>query len=461
MPKPQNAEQVALRAPEREAIADEMETALRRHVMEAWFPRCIDSTAGGFFSDFDRRWRRGPDTDRMLEFQARQTRSAARLALAYPSSGRWAEYALHGLRCLREVMWDEGHGGWYWMVDRGGAPLKGGTKHAHSTSYAVQACALTYAATGEPEARALATAGFSWFDQHAHDAEQGGYHGWLTREGRTIRTPEEAPEGAGARDPLGHEIGLKDVNVAGDWFEAFTDFVAIIPDGHAQARLSELAKLYLDRMTTARGEVHFAFQADWMPVPKLEQYGYGAQAVQRMLTAAHRLPEGDRLRRRALCIADHLLESSWSSRGGFWYAGSGGISDQLAGVPTTIRRRVWWVQFEGMRMLALLAARTPGPSRFADLLRRQWAFVRDRMTDSVYGGFYTTCPRDLPRTQRPLTRWNNGRALAKANQWKDASHETDALLWAIAALRGFPVGLAAATVAGGNQTQLKASRPER
>jgi hypothetical protein len=52
---------IPLTASEREDIAAEMLGALRRHVMEAWFPRCLDRDAGGFFCDFDRRWkRRGP-----------------------------------------------------------------------------------------------------------------------------------------------------------------------------------------------------------------------------------------------------------------------------------------------------------------------------------------------------------------------------------------------------------------
>jgi len=33
------------------------ETALWRHVIDAWFPRCLDLTHGGFLSDFDRAWR--------------------------------------------------------------------------------------------------------------------------------------------------------------------------------------------------------------------------------------------------------------------------------------------------------------------------------------------------------------------------------------------------------------------
>ncbi|HMO97291.1 MAG TPA: hypothetical protein PKD27_14360, partial [Tepidiformaceae bacterium] len=41
---------------QRGRLANEMEAALRIHVRDAWFPRCIDRERGGYFCDFDRRW---------------------------------------------------------------------------------------------------------------------------------------------------------------------------------------------------------------------------------------------------------------------------------------------------------------------------------------------------------------------------------------------------------------------
>lgn len=104
-----------------DALAAEMEAVLRKHVLDVWFPACIDDEQGGFHQSFDRQWRRFGDDGRMLEFQARQTRSLAQLAEAYPGEPRWREYALHGLRYLRDIMWDGEHGGWYWRVGADGA----------------------------------------------------------------------------------------------------------------------------------------------------------------------------------------------------------------------------------------------------------------------------------------------------------------------------------------------------
>ena len=89
-----------------------MQEVLRGDVIDVWFPRSVDRLRGGYNCDFDRRWRPQGPQDRLLEFQARQMRSAARLAMAFPEEDRFIDFALHGLRYLRDVMWDRRYGGW-------------------------------------------------------------------------------------------------------------------------------------------------------------------------------------------------------------------------------------------------------------------------------------------------------------------------------------------------------------
>ena len=240
---------------------------LRRHVMDAWFPACIDTERGGFHSFFDRKWKRIGPTDRMLEFQARQTRVCADFAIAFPNEGKWHEYAVHGLKNLRERMWDNERGGWFWRVAGDGMPLAGGTKHAHGTAYAVQAATQVFRATGLPEALELAETGVEWFDRHAHDDQFGGFHNWLTREGEVIRTPEQIPPGGDSLDPLGHDVGLKDVNVHGDWFETLVDMGEVSGHPRIKPLRDELGEIYLNRATTSRGAVHYAFSENWVPEP--------------------------------------------------------------------------------------------------------------------------------------------------------------------------------------------------
>lgn len=419
-----------------EELAGEMETVLQKHVLNAWFPVCVDNEDGGFHQSFDRAWRRFDDAGRMLEFQARHTRSLAQLSETHASDGRWQEYALHGLRYLREVMWDRERGGWYWLVSPNGEPRAGGSKHAHSGAYAVQAAVVTYRATGDPGALELAEEGLDWFNRRARDREHGGFFSWLTRDGAVIRKPSDVPEGAEPEEPLGHDIGLKDVNVLGDWFETLLDFLAVIP-GSALARelLDEFARIYMRRATTAAGEVHYGFHDDWTPQPGMEWYGYGFQATERFRTGARVLPDYPDMEARARQLMLHTLRRSRSKAGGFRYAGNSGLPDHLEGHATVVPARLWWVQFEGMRILALYAADEAGDGPYHRALRKQWRFIQENLLDERFGGTYFRPPSDWKpwtRSWLPRQSW----AFRKGGPWKDCSHETDCLLMSIAALRG-------------------------
>ncbi|HET9334292.1 MAG TPA: AGE family epimerase/isomerase, partial [Gemmatimonadota bacterium] len=93
------------------------------------------------------------------------------------------------------------------------------------------------------------------------------------------------------------------------------------------------------------------------------------------------------------------------------------------------RHRVWWVQLAAMHALAILAS-CPGDSgeRYHAPLRSHWRFMKERLIDPVYGGFYPVVPQDLGRRGR-LRGWlGSSRDLSKGNIWKDASHEADTLL---------------------------------
>jgi mannobiose 2-epimerase len=420
----------------RGGLANEMEAALRQHVRAAWFPHCLDHERGGFFCDFDRQWNLAGPQERMLEFQARQTRAAARLALMYPGDGDLAEWAMHGFRYLRDVMWDrEGGGGWYWLLDRSGSPLAAETKHAHSGSYAVQACAVVFAATGEQGALDLALEGFDWFERHALDPEHGGYHSWFRRDGSVIRNAAGLPPGLPTEDPLHHEVGAKDINVQGDWFEALLELLPHTDNAHVRDRAETLADLYLQRLTTERGETFFAFQPDWQPLPGPEQFGYNFQASHRLAEAREVFPAKPLLAR-AEALAMHAARLGRRHGGGYAFSTDTrrrGPADTSRFGP---RRQAWWVEFEALRAFAKLAACSRTQSAlFGRLLERQWDYIQG-LFDRRFGGVFATDPADLVPWHRIVLR-PNGPYLKKSDPWKDASHETDALVFSMNALRRF------------------------
>src|SRR5262245_37113506 len=263
----------------------QLEAVLHRHVLDAWFPRSLDTVHGGFLCDFDRSWGSAGPHDKLLEFQTRHLCAAADACRLYPDQSRFSQAREHGFAYLRDVMWDRQAGGWFHRLDRAGKPLEHETKHAHGLAYALDACVAVYETSGEPKALEMAKAGFEWLDRHSWDSEHGGHFGFLTRDGRAIRTQEQNPLGI-APDTIGTPVGLKDHNVHCDLLETFIRLYRIWPDPTVAARLAESVDIVANRMLVPEtGAVHYYMTHDWRPVPHAVRSGYQFQAAYRLTMA--------------------------------------------------------------------------------------------------------------------------------------------------------------------------------
>jgi mannobiose 2-epimerase len=392
-------------------------------VLEPWFPRCLDTEHGGFLCDFDRAWRPSGPHDKFLEFQARQTWLAALAARRYPQDEGLREAALHGLRCLRELMWDPAYGGWFHRTDRAGTPRDEGRKHAHGAAYAIAACAEASVALADPAALELARAGFQWLEDHARDPEHGGYFGCLSRDGAVIRDPAAHPK---PRDPIGTPIGLKDANVNSDLVETLNVLLAIEPSESIQERLAELAEIVAERMSSADGMLSFYCQPDWTPLPGT-RYGTQLQTTHRLVAAGPLLGRPGLHDATAGRLFRRAVELGWDRRvGGFLFADFGYLP----------RRREWWVPLECLRALVALGPLAGTEGERHALADRIWSYVRRRLVDERCGGLYSESVDGLSLRRRVLgVRFAPPPVTAKGSIWKDGWHEGAALLAAMAAPR--------------------------
>jgi len=425
---------------ERAVLAAECEAALRRDVLAVWFPRCLDSEHGGFFSEFDHAWRRCQPDHKLLEFQARQTWLAARAMRAYPGEPTLRTAALHGFRYLRDVMWDAAQGGWFHRCTREGAPLEAETKHAHGIAYAIQACVAVHEATGDAGALELAGRGFEWLEQHAHDHTYGGYHGYLTRGGMPITDTGRNPLEPAEWDTIGTPVGVKDVNVHSDFVDALTDLYRASGDTRHRARLEEVVAIVRDRTVAGNGAMHMYFAADWKPFPDLVRYGHEIQSARRLARAQELLGgSAEPTRRVVLLLVRHATERAWDpTAGGFRYAGSAfgpvGIEGRLVVVPD----KVWWVQAEALHTLLFMAVHEAEPAvDYLGYFRRQWRYIQGHLIDRVRHGWnHAGCDG----RGWCLRIGRRASASRKGHLWKDGSHEGLALLGCVRLLRGLSEG---------------------
>src|SRR5512138_1765040 len=212
------AKRMAYLPPSREIylkLAAELDATLRRDVLDAWFPRAIDKENGGFHSEYARDWTPGGDREgKFSVFQGRMTWVAAQVALRRPElRTEFLPIAEHGVRYLGGTLWDQQYGGFYWGLDNQGNISSSYTdgKHLYGNAFALYGLAAAYQATQDPKALELAQKAFRWIDDHGHDAANGGYFEWLTRDGKVV---EGGPD-AVVLQPIpvaGFPVGYKSMN---------------------------------------------------------------------------------------------------------------------------------------------------------------------------------------------------------------------------------------------------------
>ncbi len=400
-------------------LAEEVEDNLRRHVLEQWFPRAVDP-AGGFHQNYAEDWSRLPGGERSVVYQSRLTWLASQAAARFPAqSATYLSYARHGLRCLTETLWDLRHGGFFWSVSADGAPGRNGEKHVYGISFAIYALAALFASGQDAEALALAKSAFRWLQQYAHDPGNGGWHEALTWQG----DPISGPAAASGRDAISTRYGCKSMNTHIHLLESLSALYEVWPDPHLRDSLVEVFELVRDKVAVeAVGCLNLYFTPDWRALPDHDSFGHDVETAFLLVEAAAALGMPDDPRTWALArrIVDHALDFGWDkSNGGFYDAGGvfGHVFD---------RKKVWWVQAEGLNALLLIDGKFGGETRrYWEAFMAQWQFIKNHQVDHTRGGWYSEVAENgdlIP-----------GRV--KSDGWTEGYHQGRALLTVSAALR--------------------------
>ncbi len=398
-------------------FAEEAELMLRRDVLGVWFPRTVDTEHGGFHSNFTRDWKPLPSDGKFSVFQGRMTWIAAQVTMRRPDlKAQFLTYARHGLDYLLNVMWDKQGGGFFWGLDDKGAVTPAFTdgKHLYGISFCLYGAAAAYEATKDPKALELAQRAFRWMDEHAHDAQSGGYIEWLTRDGLRVAATA-AWQGKLQGVPVaGFPLGFKSMNTHIHLLESFTELYRVWKDDGLRRRLAELLTIVRDRIAVEPGAMHLYFTNDWRAIPGHDSYGHDVETAYLMLEAAEVLGQKTdaATERVARMLVDHALAYGWDEKyGGFFREGT------AAGEAEDMKKE-WWAQFEGLNTLLLMHEKYGRETdAYFRAFQDQWQFIRDRQVDQEFRGLYDTTERDGTPTATP-----------KARIWKAAYHDGRALL---------------------------------
>lgn len=418
-PNPQPQKETTYVAPGRaayEEFAKEAEQMLRRDVLDVWFPRTVDNQNGGFRSNFRRDWKPYGQESKFSVFQGRMTWISSQMVLRRPElKDKFLPIAQHGVDYLTGTMWDKEKGGFYWGLDEKGqiSPFYSDGKHLYGMGFVVYGLAAAYQATRDPKALDYAKRGFQWIDQHAHDAKNGGYLEWLTRNGTPIAGHPET--GIVEELPVaGFPIGYKSMNTHIHLLEAFTQLYEVWKDDLLRQRVEELLAIVRDKVCVDPGAMNLYFTNAWQAFPDHDSYGHDVETAYLMLEAENVLGKGHHPRtvRMAKMLVDHALHYGWDQNlGGFYREGT------TAGKAES-KDKEWWVEFEGLNALLLMHEFYGKQTDvYFKAYQQQWSFLKNYQIDAQFHGVYPMISED-GKPQVPV----------KGEIWKAAYHDGRALL---------------------------------
>jgi mannobiose 2-epimerase len=378
--------------------------------LKAWYPRSVDLETGGFHSQFAHDWTPLPSQGRFVVFQARQAWTPAEVARVRGSETLDLNLiARHGLEQLRDRQWDPIHGGFFWVVNDDGSINTDDTKSVYGIAFGLYAAAAVARTTADESARKLAIDCFQWLDQHAHDAEHGGYHEYLARDGSRITGPIEYPGWTRTNDHVGTLIGHKSMNTHIHLLEAFTELRHVWNDPTLNARIDELLTILTTKIATGDGSMWLEFERDWTPVGHArDSFGHDVETaflLHETLEAIGR--DDEQVKAIARQLVDHAVANGIDRV-------HGGLLD-----PHKPDGKVWWAQAEALNAFSQMALLHPEELKYREALENVWTFVVDHQIDPVHGGWHEEVALD--GTPIPDQR--------KGHDWKASYHTTRSLLW--------------------------------
>ncbi|MCB0665176.1 MAG: AGE family epimerase/isomerase [Saprospiraceae bacterium] len=418
----------------RDSLADAMEMWMLKACVDPWYPQIIDSTYGGYLSDFNYKWELDGRQNKMIVTQARHIWTASVLAEQYPDNTLYPQVAEHGFQFLRDKMWDAENGGFYQLVNRQGDPLgedsqNGIIKTAYGNSFGMYGLAAYYRISKKEEVLDLAKKTFQWLEEHSHDPETGGYFQFLGEDGTPMKE--------------GHTNPAKDQNSSIHLLEALTELYMVWPDDLLKERVREMLHLVRDTITNEKASLTLFLDKDWNPATNRDSseeyirqhihedhvsFGHDIETAYLLMEASHVIhAEDDAMTRmKAKKMVDHTIEYGWDDDNGGIYDGGYYFRDK-PGMSIVLHEKAWWAQVEAMNTLLIMTDLYPDdPIDYEQYFLEMWEYTRDNLIDKEYPGIFV----------KGLDQSPDARKANKAGIWKGNYHNVRSFLNCIKRLRG-------------------------
>ena len=409
-------------------IYNELSTALNKELLDVWYPRTVDSIYGGFLSDFDYKWEMEGPQNKMIVTQSRHVWTCSTVAEFYPQKkDYYLKMASHGIRFLKDKMWDSQQGGFFNLVDRQGNVLKSGKgnriiKEAYGNAFAIYALSAYVRQTNDTSALELAKKTFYWLDRHSYDPQYGGYFQFMEADGTPLKQGFQG-------------VPPKDQNSSIHLLEALTELYRVWPDQVVKERLLMMLGLIRDKITTPKGTLQLYMYEDLSPLSFRDSteevrkkrwildhisFGHDVETAYLMLEASEiaGLKNDTLTLHKAKKMVDHSLQYGWDKTvGGFYEAGYYFKGQDTVTIIKDTKN--WWAQAEGMNSLLMMAELFPNDAHnYKSLFHTEWDYINTYLIDHVHGDWYPNGIDKEPEEKLAM----------KAQIWKCNYHNARSLM---------------------------------
>ena len=383
-----------------------LERILTENIIPFWYPEVIDEKDGGYRLNHDLEGRYQGPANKCLVTQARTLWFFSRLANSRYGAPGHLEAARHGHAFLRDRMWDQPFGGFYWEVDSAGRVSRP-EKQIYGQAFALYALTEYATASGDSSAKVTAKALFRLMETRARDQRYGGYRDILQRDW----TPLPSTGMPHARD----RVPVKRMNTHLHLLEAITTFVALTDEPAARERLIEL--ILVNSNSVVRKDIGACtekYLENWQPFDgpndRRVSYGHDIENVWLLMDAC-----------RTAGITENLLADlyrtlfKYALHYGFDRRDGGFYNSGFFNAPADRREKIWWVQAEAL-VASLEMHRLTGEPLYWNCFALVLDWIVKHQVDWKHGDWYERVD-------------NEGKpAGVKAGPWKGPYHNGRAML---------------------------------